>query len=80
VFKNVALLRDSNSCSIALLKNYIACAQSEMEQALNAMRVDEHKTVMPLSNAESSLLDRRNKKKHGDTPVGGATHTDVMME
>jgi hypothetical protein len=51
-----------------------------MEQALNAMRVDEHKTVMPLSNAESSLLDRRNKKKHGDTPVGGATHTDGMME
>lgn len=54
--------------------------QSEMEQALNAMRVDEHKTVMALSSAESSLLDRRNKKKLGDTPVAEATHTDTMME
>ena len=40
--------------------------QHDMTQALNAMRVDEHKTVAPLTVAGSSLLDRRQKKKEAD--------------
>lgn len=46
----------------------------DMTQALNAMRVDEHKTVAPLTTAGSSLLDRRNKKK------STTDATDVLME
>jgi serine/threonine protein kinase len=37
---------------VGVLGGLIACAQIGMEQALNAMLVDEHKAVMPLSNAE----------------------------